>query len=60
MSWTFRKTHSFGPLKLTFSPAGMSVSVGAGPIRYTRGAKGDVYRTIRIPGTGIYNREKRS
>jgi len=60
MSWTFRKTHNLGPLRLTFTPAGMSVSLGAGPIRYTRSADGKTWRTLRIPGTGIYNRERRS
>lgn len=58
MGWTFRKTKSFGPLKLTFSKAGLSASLGAGPLRLTRAADGKLWRTVRIPGTGIYNRER--
>jgi len=58
MGWTWRKTRSFGPLKLTFSKAGISASLGAGPLRVTRAADGSLWRTLRIPGTGIYRRDR--
>lgn len=58
MAWTFRKTHKLGPLRFTFTPSGVSTSVGLGPVRVTRAADGSVWRTLRIPGTGIYNRKR--
>lgn len=53
MGWRFRK--SFSPLpgvRLTFSPRGLTTSVGVGPLRITSGSHG-VAATARIPGTGI-------
>ncbi|WP_430336020.1 DUF4236 domain-containing protein [Rhodococcus sp. ACT016] len=51
----FRKSKSFGPVRLTASKRGLGVSVGAGPLRVSRGADGKVRRTVRVPGTGIYD-----
>lgn len=53
MGWRFRK--SFSPIKgvrLTFSPSGMSASVGSGPLRVTMGPRGTGLST-RIPGSGL-------
>lgn len=58
MGWTWRKSKSFGPLRLTLTKSGISASLGAGPVRFTRAADGSVWRTVRIPGTGIYNRQR--
>ncbi len=55
MGWQFRKTKSFGPLRLTVTRRGVGTSVGAGPLRVGVGADGKARRTIRIPGTGIFN-----
>ncbi len=58
MGWRFRK--SFSPIpgvRLTFSPRGISTSVGAGPLRFTVGPQGSAV-TARIPGTGIAFREQ--
>ncbi len=58
MGWRFRK--SFSPIpgvRLTFSPRGISTSVGAGPLRFTVGPQGPAV-TARIPGTGIAFRER--
>jgi hypothetical protein len=40
---------------LAVTARGLSTSVGAGPLRLSRGADGKVRRTIRVPGTGIYD-----
>lgn len=52
----FRKSAKFGPVRVTASKRGLGYSVGAGPVRLTRGASGRVTRTVRVPGTGIYDR----
>lgn len=51
----FRKSKSFGPVRLTASKRGISTSVGAGPFRVSFGADGKTRRTVRVPGTGIYD-----
>jgi hypothetical protein len=54
----FRKSKSFGPVRLTFSNRGVSTSVGAGPLRVSRGADGTWRRTVRVPGTGVSDTKK--
>jgi hypothetical protein len=51
----FRTSKSIGPFRFTLSKRGLSTSVGAGPLRLSRGADGKVRRTIRVPGMGIYD-----
>jgi hypothetical protein len=51
----YRKSKKVGPFRLTVSQRGISTSVGAGPLRVSRGADGRVRRTVRVPGTGIYD-----
>jgi len=51
----YRKSKKVGPFRLTVSQRGISTSVGAGPVRISRGADGRVRRTVRVPGTGIYD-----
>lgn len=51
----FRKSKTFGGVRLTASKRGLGVSVGKGPLRVSRGADGKVRRTIRAPGTGIFD-----
>jgi hypothetical protein len=51
----FRKSKKIGPFRVGVSQRGISTSVGAGPFRISKGADGKVRRTIRIPGTGIYD-----
>jgi hypothetical protein len=51
----FRKSKKFGLFRIGVSQRGISTSVGAGPLRISKGADGKVRRTIRIPGTGIYD-----
>lgn len=51
----FRKSKKIGPVRVTVSKKGISGSVGAGPVRVSKGADGKVRRTLRIPGTGVYD-----
>lgn len=51
----FRRSKKFGPFRITLSQRGISTSVGAGGFRVSKGADGKVRRTIRVPGTGIYD-----
>ncbi len=55
MSWQYRKSKKVGPFRFTASKRGVSSSVGFGGYRMTRRADGSYQRTVRIPGTGIYN-----
>jgi hypothetical protein len=51
----FRRSKKFGPFRFTLSQRGLSAGVGGGLFRIGRGADGKVRRTVRIPGTGIYD-----
>lgn len=51
----FRKSKKIGPVRITASKKGLGISAGAGPVRISRGADGKVRRTVRAPGTGIYD-----
>ena len=48
MSLTFRRSKSFGPLRLTLSKRGLGASVGAGPLRIGRGATGRRTLSLRL------------
>ena len=48
MGITFRRSTSFGPLRLTLSKRGLGVSAGAGPLRIGRGATGRRTASLRI------------
>lgn len=51
----FRKSKKVGPFRFTLSKRGISTSAGAGPLRFSRGADGKYRRTVRLPGTGLYD-----
>lgn len=51
----FRKTKTLGPLRFTLTQRGISVSAGAGPVRFSRAADGALRRTLRLPGTGLWD-----
>lgn len=56
MGFRVRKSIKIIPgVRMTFSPGGVSTSVGVRGARVTRGANGRVTRTLGIPGTGISN-----
>ncbi|MET3861682.1 hypothetical protein ABIE38_002618 [Dietzia sp. 2505] len=52
---SYRRSKKVGPFRITASKSGLGVSAGAGPLRLTRSAKGQYSRTVRVPGTGIYD-----
>jgi hypothetical protein len=53
LGFRYRKSKSFGPVRITASKRGLSASVGAGPFRVTKSATGRTTSTVRIPKTGI-------
>jgi uncharacterized protein DUF4236 len=56
MGWAFRKSFNLGPLRINASKSGIGYSVGGRGFRVGKDARGRNYRSISIPGTGIYNR----
>jgi hypothetical protein len=57
MGWRFRKSISFGPLRINLSGKGAGVSVGGRGFRIGHDASGRNYSQASIPGTGIYRRD---
>src|SRR5579862_3404112 len=58
MSWRFRKSFKVLPgVKLNLTARGLSATIGAAPFSVNVGPRG-VYRSISIPGTGLWNRER--
>lgn len=55
---TFRKSKKFGPFRVTLSPRGVSTSAGVPGFRVSTNSRGEVRRTVSIPGTGIYDTRK--
>lgn len=53
LGFRYRKSKSFGPVRITASKRGVSASIGAGPFRVTKSATGRTTSTVRIPKTGI-------
>lgn len=49
----YRKSKTFGGLRVTASRRGIGASMGTGPFRVSLGSDGRVRRTVRVPGTGI-------
>lgn len=50
-----RRSKKFGPMRFTLSNRGIGTSVGSRWFRVGVGATGQVRRTVRIPGTGVYD-----
>lgn len=53
LGFRYRKSKSFGPVRITASKRGVSASIGAGPFRITKSTSGRTTSTVRIPGTGL-------
>lgn len=49
LGFRYRKSMSFGPVRITASKRGLSGSVGAGPLRVTKSATGRTTTTVRVP-----------
>lgn len=58
MPWRYRRSKKVGPFRFTASKRGISTSFGSRGYRLTRRADGSYQRTVRIPGTGIYNTQR--
>ena len=53
MGLRYRKSKSFGPVRMTVSKSGIGVSAGVKGFRVTKKAGGGMRTTASIPGTGI-------
>lgn len=51
----FRRSKKFGPFRITATGSGFSLSTGVKGFRMSANTRGEVRRTIRIPGTGLYD-----
>lgn len=59
MGWNFRKSFKIAPgVRMTVGKRGASISAGPKGCKVSVNSKGDVHRTVSIPGTGLYKREK--
>lgn len=57
MAWRYRRSVRFpGGFRINLSRSGVGYSWGFRGFRIGKGAKGQITRTVSIPGTGIYNR----
>lgn len=57
MAWQFRRSAKFGPFRLTATKTGLSTSIGVPGARVGVNTRGQVRRTVGIPGTGLYETE---
>lgn len=53
----FRRSKSFGPFRVTATKRGVSISGGIRGFRVSANSRGQVHRTVSLPGTGIYDRK---
>ena len=61
MSLRFRRSIKLIPgVRLNFSKSAIGLSVGVPGARMSINSKGDVYSSVGIPGTGLYNVERSS
>src|SRR4051812_7370225 len=57
MGWNWRKSIRMGPLRVNLSKSGVGYSIGVPGLRLGKDAKGRSYRSVGLPGTGIYRRD---
>lgn len=53
MGLRFRKSFTFGPLRINVSKSGVGFSLGVKGFRIGRSAKGKNTATVSLPGTGL-------
>ena len=58
MSWRFRRSKIFGPLRLTTTKSGLSLSAGGPFGRVSVNTRGQVRETTRVPGVGLYQTKR--
>ncbi len=58
--WGWRRSRSLlgGLVRLTATKRGLGVSVGGKGLRFSRSPTGKRHRTISIPGTGLFRRDR--
>lgn len=54
MGWRFRRSVGFGPVRVNLSRSGVGYSVGVPGLRVGVRGSGRRYRTVSVPGTGLY------
>jgi hypothetical protein len=59
VAFYFRKSKKLGPLRVTASKRGLSVSGGAGGLRTSKSTTGRRTTTVRAPGTGAFWRKSK-
>jgi hypothetical protein len=59
MAFHFRRSKKVGPLRITASKRGLSVSGGAGGVRSSKSTTGRRTSTVRVPGTGVFWRKSK-
>jgi hypothetical protein len=59
MAWYFRTSRKLGPVRLTASKSGLSVSAGGKGVRQTVSTRGRRTTTWSLPGTGIFWRKSK-
>ena len=57
MALRFRRSAKLGPFRLTATTSGLAASVGAPGARVSVNTKGQIRRTVGIPGSGLYDTE---
>mgnify|MGYP003350230401 CR=1 FL=1 len=57
MAWSYRRSLRSGPLRFNLSRSGIGVSIGVPGFRVGLRPNGRAYRSMGIPGTGLYNTE---
>jgi hypothetical protein len=53
VGWSYRRSVTFGPLRVNLSRSGIGYSVGARGFRVGVRADGRSYTRVTIPGTGL-------
>ena len=53
MGWSYRKSISAGPFRVSLSKSGIGYSVGAKGVRTGVTSTGRKYTTFSVPGTGL-------
>jgi hypothetical protein len=59
VAFYFRRSKKLGPLRVTASKRGLSVSGGAGGARASKSSTGRRTTSVRLPGTGAFWRRSK-
>jgi hypothetical protein len=59
-AWQLRRSKSLlgGLVRLTLGRSGVSTSIGVRGLRVSRSPKGRITRTVSVPGTGLFRRDR--